>query len=192
MHPSDMCEHKKAYALCKECIERDFAAKQARDALPRTVSIMSGAPGSGKTTAVRKVLDEAANDIFRGVSGLQYGTVAACSADDYFMRDGEYKFDVKELGAAHAACFKQFIGFLQTGITHVFVHNTSIEAWEISPYMLASAAFGYDATIHTLTVDPDVAFERNVHGVPLKTIQRMCDRIKNRRLPGYWKEVKVA
>lgn len=34
------------------------------------------------------------------------------SADDYFMRDGTFHFDVNKIGEAHASCLRRFLDFV--------------------------------------------------------------------------------
>jgi predicted kinase len=146
------------------------------------VSILSGLAGSGKSTYIKA-----------------WGVAVVCSADAYFMSDGEYRFDVSKLSQAHGACFKSFIEALQAKVSHVVVDNTNTTAEEIAPYMLGASAFGYDSEIVTLTCPKRMSWEdyiaacaaRNTHGVPLAGIKAMADRIANRRLPPWWSSEQV-
>lgn len=144
------------------------------------VIILSGCSGSGKSTYAAKLA--------AGYAG--HGAVAEIvCADDYFVVDGEYKFDAAGLGDAHAVCFRKFInalGDMRIGL--VVVANTNQSAQDIAPYVLGAAAFGYDAEIVTIRCDPGVAAARNVHGVPEDKVRQQAKRIETRQLPGYWKQ----
>lgn len=90
------------------------------------VKILSGISGSGKSTYARR---------HRGV---------IVSADDYFVRDGAYRFNPARLSSAHATCFARYLGALDDGHPLVIVDNTNTTAVEIAPYVLAAQAKGYD------------------------------------------------
>ena len=58
----------------------------------RVMAIMRGLPGSGKSTIASRIQE-------------QLPQVQVCSADHHFIdEEGEYRFDLSKLGAAHAAC----------------------------------------------------------------------------------------
>ena len=131
--------------------------------------ILSGIPGSGKSTFAKALLS---------------GKV--CSADDYFMVDGEYKFDVKLLADAHGACLRKFVHAISSG-SDVIVDNTNLSAEEIVPYYALAAAWGYDIKLITFKCDVETAIARNVHGVPEDGIRAMAKNLEERKLPDYWK-----
>lgn len=126
-----------------------------------SIILVRGLPGAGKTTA--------ANNLNRPVS---------VAADDYFMVDGEYRFDPKSLPQAHAWCQDQAIQGLEAGLP-VVVHNTFTQRWEMEPYLAAAAAMG--ASVEVLSVfdggcSNEQLAERNTHGVPLEAIEAMRGR----------------
>ena len=57
----------------------------------RTLLLIRGLPGSGKTTLAHKLAD------------LQTGSICV-AADDFFMEDDEYKFDSAKLQEVHERC----------------------------------------------------------------------------------------
>uniref|UniRef100_A0A8W8KSP8 Uncharacterized protein n=1 Tax=Magallana gigas TaxID=29159 RepID=A0A8W8KSP8_MAGGI len=57
----------------------------------KTVFIMRGVSGSGKSTIARAIQKV-------------YPSAVLCSADDYFMREGEYHFSADDLESAHKYC----------------------------------------------------------------------------------------
>jgi len=148
------------------------------------VVILSGVSGSGKSTRARKLWND-----------LEPGTYCkVVSADDFFMVDGEYRFDPKKLSDAHGKCFRDFLAALQDDYALVVVDNTNTTSEEIAPYILGAQAFGWEAEILTALpgrmnwVDYYLMCEkRNAHGVGFETIKAQHLRIVNRRLPPWWK-----
>lgn len=131
--------------------------------------IMQGVPGCGKSTYLM----------------LQHPDAVVCSADFYFQRDGEYRFNPRELDKAHATCFRCFIEALAAGAPKVAVDNTNIYVVHMAPYYLAARAFEYDVEIVRVVCDPAVAAERNVHSVPSRSIFEAARNMEDP--PPYWK-----
>ena len=144
---------------------------------------MSGLPGSGKSTYIQNNLPNA----------------RVCSADNYFMRSGEYIFDATKLGEAHARCMFEFIESCR-GLHHnlplifdnLVVDNTNTTNQELAPYMATAAAYGLAIEIVTLDVPVDVAFARQTHGVPRKSMEHFARNLQYRKLPGYWKNTTIT
>lgn len=150
------------------------------------VVVLQGVSGAGKSTYGR-TLTEAAR-----AEGLHAVMV---SADDYFLQlgGGTYAFDPSKLQEAHATCFREFIRYLQSEtdadtrrVDLIVVDNTNTTPHEVSPYMLAAQAFGFEAAVHRVLCDPAVAAARNLHGVPTPSVRAMADRITRERLPARW------
>jgi len=138
----------------------------------KKVIILSGISGSGKSTF-------AARD---------YPGFKLFSADHFFLKEGQYKFDPSKLGHAHADCFFKFIEFIRSDNTALaLVDNTNTTVEEISPYMLGSQAYGYEAEIVTISCDVETAAARNTHGVPPSAVWNQYNRLRNRKLPPWWK-----
>ncbi len=139
------------------------------------VIILSGVSGSGKSTYIEK---------------LNLDADYIVSADHYFMKDGEYKFDPTKLSEAHASCFRRFVRVLKYCALIVVVDNTNTTAVEIAPYVLGAQAFGWDVEIKTIRVEENGLEEcarKNKHGVSLGTIQAQHERIMRRELMPWWK-----
>ena len=144
-----------------------------------SVKILSGVSGSGKSTHAR--------DLIKGTDDM----VEVVSADNYFMEDGQYKFDPTKLSEAHAYCFIRFLEALQMRFALIIVDNTNTTAVEIAPYVLGAMAYHYDVEIITFTCqthdDVKVCAGRNSHGLPFDAVmnqhRRMCDRV----LLPWWK-----
>ncbi|MCD4847406.1 MAG: ATP-binding protein [Candidatus Aegiribacteria sp.] len=142
------------------------------------VFIMRGLPGAGKTTWIRNNLPDA----------------FICSADNYFLDEkGIYKFDSLLLSEAHESCLKRFVEILtsqedevQKESLFVVVDNTAIRAWEISPYYNLAKAYGHDVRVVHIKCDSDLAYSRNIHGVPLEKVEKMDEGLISEALPSFW------
>ena len=113
------------------------------------------------------------------------------SADDYFMKDGEYRFDMNKLGEAHGWNNTRIEDAMIAENPIVVVNNTNIREKDFNYYLNLAIDHGYDAKFVLPTSpwfreiyprildksftddDVDVFFNKNVHGVPKDTIRRM-------------------
>ena len=119
----------------------------------KTVLIISGISGSGKTTLAETL----------------GGTI--CTADDFFMVDGEYLFDPSKLGEAHGACFQKFKEALDREDPLVIMNNTTTHEDHAKPYVVAAQKAGY--TVHWVVALPHHSGE-NVHGVPDSVLDKQA------------------
>lgn len=118
--------------------------------------LVRGLPGSGKSTIAEQLSH---------ISWMNH-----LEADMYFMRDGEYKFDVNKLGAAHAWCQNETRECLREG-NPVVVSNTFTTIKEIRPYFDIAKELG---------IIPNVILAQgnfgNIHNVPEETLEKMRQR----------------
>lgn len=150
------------------------------------VIILRGCSGSGKSTHAQAEMHGRDN-------------VSQVSADDAFVQEnGEYKFDVAKLGAAHASCLRGFVDKLVRTNSNpdeftVVVDNTNTTGTEVAPYAALALAYGHELKIITIVVDPEVAHARNLHDVPLKTVKDQYKRLQNSigKFPPWWPEVVI-
>ncbi len=133
--------------------------------------------------------------IIRGISGSGKSTYAStlegviCSADDHFLIDGKYRFDFRQLTEAHASCFRKAQAALGAG-ENVIIDNTNTQVWEMSPYVMLANVCGAEIRIIRVDCDPEVAAERNTHGVPKTAVLGMAERMET-PLP-FWAEEEVV
>lgn len=121
--------------------------------------LVRGIPGSGKTTfALTAAQDKA--PVF--------------SADDYFMKDGQYIFDGNKLYLAHASCEKRTEDAMLTWkFPVIYVANTFTRAREMTAYFDLADKYGYN--IFTIVVENRHGSD-NIHSVPKETLSAMKER----------------
>lgn len=121
--------------------------------------LMQGAPGSGKSTAARKLLAEQGAQIV--------------STDFWFQTAGGYKFDPSYLGEYHGRTQALCRSFLSVGM-RVVVDNTNIRRLHAQPYLDMAKEFGYTVIV----VRCDGKYQ-NEHGVPESTVEKMREMMED-------------
>ena len=139
--------------------------------------ILRGVPGSGKSTRAQEVMEEEG-----------YGFKTIVSADCYFIRpDGKYDWCASSLGNAHKWCQKQAEDAMRgheiwAHRTIVIVDNTNIKRKDFKVYTQLAEKYGFEVEeVVVGNFDEEsvkLYAERNSHGVPLATIQRMAERFE--------------
>lgn len=118
--------------------------------------LVRGLPGSGKSTIAKNLI----------------GWYWHLETDQYWMKDGEYKFDASKLGEAHAWCQAETRKLLTNGFSPV-VSNTFTTKKELKPYFEIAKEFN---------IVPQVilcqAQYGNIHNVPEETLKRMEARFE--------------
>ncbi|KAI8826208.1 uncharacterized protein EV422DRAFT_515776 [Fimicolochytrium jonesii] len=152
-----------------------------RGVAERVLVIMRGAPGSGKSTEARRLL-QTFSDTING----QQPTGQILSTDDYFIspQTGAYEFNPSHLTHAHTWNQSRALAALDRGISPVIIDNTTMQAWEAQPYVAAAVERGYTVKIVEPTTgwwmerDVDAMAEMNTHGVGREAIARMLGRFE--------------
>ncbi len=139
------------------------------------VIILSGAPGSGKSTIAKK----------------QAASALVVSADDFFMKKNaegkeEYCFSRDDLGLAHGECVKRFTMAIVNRHPLIVIDNTNIDVVDFAVYQAVARAFGYEVELLTVKISAETSFKRNLHNVPMNVCKNMCERLERRRVPKYW------
>lgn len=97
------------------------------------------------------------------------------AADDYFEKDGTYRFDPSKLGVAHAECLSNTEQALRAGRS-VIVHNTFSSTRELRPYLTLAESLGVRATV--LVVENHHG-NKDVHSVPQDVRENVAKRLHN-------------
>lgn len=136
------------------------------------VLLMRGLPGSGKSTEARQWAD------------LVTGT-RIFSADDYMYANGR-AFNPMLIEDCQEQCRADFEKALQGHTPLVIVDNTNTKLSSLRPYVKLIEAYAYNFTVVQFHVKPQVALERNIHGVPFPTLERMAKHMWFEKLPAEW------
>lgn len=128
----------------------------------KNLYLIRGVPGCGKSTFA---------EILSKGNGAKI-----CTADDYFMKDGEYNWYVAGLGKAHAWC-KNLCEEEMIAGRDVIVANTNTTEKEINVY--TKLAEKYDYRVFSVVVENRHGGE-NIHDVPEESIKNMKKRFSIR------------
>ncbi|XP_056413035.1 NEDD4-binding protein 2 [Hyla sarda] len=132
----------------------------------KVLVLLRGAPGSGKSTLARLLLEQ--NPL---------GVIL--STDDYFIQNGEYKYDVNLLGEAHEWNYKRAKDAFEKNVSPIIIDNTNLQGWEMKPYVSLAMKHKYKVTFR----EPDTWWKykpkelerRNRHGVKKEKIIKMLE-----------------
>ncbi|XP_069357904.1 NEDD4-binding protein 2-like isoform X2 [Maniola hyperantus] len=143
----------------------------------RTLIIMRGLPGSGKTYLAKKIID-----------AIYYTThkhyqIHILSTDDYFMRNGVYMYDKRRIFEAHEWNKGRAIKAMKEGLSPIIIDNTNVEIWEMEFYVVKGVNNGYIIEV----VEPNTPwarnvyqlFKRNSHNVPVVTLRKKLDSFQS-------------
>ena len=114
----------------------------------KTLHIVRGHSGSGKSTLAKTL------------------TPHVFEADDYFIKNGVYKFNPLQLEHAHTQCRRSVAIAMKNGISPIAVANTFTMFWEFAPYKALASKMGYKVQVHICTGNYP-----NVHGVPANVVE---------------------
>ncbi len=145
------------------------------------IYFLRGVSGSGKSTEAMRLANNNKDII--------------CSADDCFMKDGEYVFEPSLLAAAHSKCLKKFISLVYNGSNGsddiAIVDNTNLQWWELKAYWeVAMIALRGDQTdieivefrtpgdVEKATEYAQLCASRNAHNVSIDVIRRQIARME--------------
>ena len=119
--------------------------------------LLRGLPGSGKSTFA---------NLLGGIH---------VEADQYFMQDGEYKFDASKLKQAHTWCKLRVEHSMEDGVDKITVSNTFTQEWEMDAYFELAEKYGYQISCLIVENRHD---SKNIHGCPDDKIKQMRNRFE--------------
>ena len=128
----------------------------------KTLILLRHVPGAG-SSFVSKLLSE-------------NGKYPVLATDDYFMVNGEYKFDKTKLHYYHQLCLQDTEKEMIKEIEKIFVTNTFTTEKELKPYIDLSKK--YDYNLISLIVENRHG-NKNIHVVPEETLLKMKNRLLN-------------
>jgi len=124
--------------------------------------LLRGLPGSGKST------------LAKSLDGIHI------EADQFFMVDGEYRFDGLKLREAHNSCLSRVKSYMyifsgNDKSERIIVSNTFTQEWEMKPYFDIAEKYGY--RVYSLIVENRHGGV-NEHGVPDDKLKQMKNRFE--------------
>lgn len=126
--------------------------------IKKVLYIVRGLPGSGKSTLANRL------------------SPYVFEADDYFIgSDGEYRFDPRQLGAAHKQCQDDVASKMRCSFPSstlpIAVANTFSQQWEVQPYITLAKQYGYAVQVVEAQGE-----HGSIHNVPSEKIEAMKKR----------------
>ena len=124
--------------------------------------LLRGLPGSGKST------------LAKSLDGIHI------EADQFFMVDGEYRFNGLKLREAHNNCLTRVKSYMyifssKENSERIIVSNTFTQEWEMKPYYDIAEKYGY--RVYSLIVENRHGGV-NEHGVPDDKLEQMKNRFQ--------------
>lgn len=141
----------------------------------KTLIIMRGIPGSGKSTIAKNLMIEHMKQT--GVTGV------ILSTDQQFMNGDNYDFDQSKLGWAHRRNQELAEEAMSRGTNLVIIDNTNLSQKERKPYIDFGKQYGYTIIVRDVDTpwakDAVECYKRNTHNVPFPVIERMLEKLQN-------------
>ena len=122
--------------------------------------LVYGVPGAGKTTFVKNELIP------------KYDDLRHYEADMFFMKNGKYDFNPKQLFLAHKWCQKKAEEAMIDGAT-LAISNTSVTPRDRRFYLEIAKKYGYVVIPHFL-----YGGFKSVHGVSEASMKKFAGRLK--------------
>lgn len=129
----------------------------------KNLILLRGLPGAGKSSFAKTMWSE----------------YVVCEADDYFVENGEYKFNARDLPKAHNWCKFRVEVFMKDNqvnpqfYPNIIVSNTFTQEWEFRDYYKLAEQYGY--RVYSLIVENRHG-GKSVHNVPEEIVVNMRNR----------------
>ncbi len=130
--------------------------------IQKTLFLLRGVPGAGKTTLATFLTDLLGHDAFQ------------TSADNFMFEDGN-EYDPKRLPEVHKKCQEAVLAQMQGERDVIFVHNTMTREWELDDYFQMAEANGY--RVFSLIVENRHG-NKSVHNFPEEGYDKYADRFQ--------------
>jgi len=117
------------------------------------IILVRGLPGSGKSTYAKNYVK---NNNFIHIE-----------SDEWFISNGVYKFNPKDLTLAHRFCALRCEYFIKNG-NNVIISNTFIRLAECAPYFVISQKYKINIDIITCLGE-----YKSIHNVPEEKLEQM-------------------
>lgn len=136
----------------------------------KDIYIMRGLPGSGKSTR--------AHEIKTSAPPQNFGLIL--STDDFFTKDGVYKWDLSLCGKAHLWNQDRCKEAMENGLMKIIIDNTNLDIREMLPYIQLAEKHGYEIYISEPNTDwkydVDECYKKCIHHVDKGKIRSMHNR----------------
>lgn len=123
--------------------------------------IIRGFPGSGKSTLAKKLVKD----------GIIH------SVDNYFVKDGVYKFEEDKLSEYHDLNLYATIDSMEKGISPIIIDNTNLSSIHLIPYVFEAKFYDYKVSVEETQTpwrfDIEELLKRNIHDLPRGRLETM-------------------
>lgn len=147
-----------------EQTQHEFGLVAVRKLDARTLIIIRGLPGAGKSTLASVLM----NDTKRYVH---------LETDMYWYRNPnrEYNFVFEELNRAHRWCLQTAEAFMANGL-NIIQSNTNLVYSEVKNYVEFAKACEMHIMVYTLNKDKNFG---SIHNVPKEVMDRMYNKMES-------------
>lgn len=121
--------------------------------------------------------------LIRGVSGSGKSSTAklfnpdiVLEADQYFMHNGIYKFDLSKLREAHKYCRLSCASYMSKETPRIVISNTFTTIKELKPYLELAKEYKYRVTV---LIMENYHGNKDVHGVPQEKREMQAKNLKD-------------